>query len=109
MGNFWPSQPLQKWFFDMGDNFEGPIKSAQGENFEKKFFRNLSKNFQSFQKYILGILRPRSRSEIDFLGKKSEKVANTGNPPPFSYLRDITHVAKRGGPCVWTIFGLFFS
>ena len=30
--------PLQKWFFDMGDNFEGPIKSAQGENFEKFFF-----------------------------------------------------------------------
>ena len=51
----------------MGDNFEGPIKSAQGENFEKNFFRNFSKNFESFEKYILGILRPRSRSEINFL------------------------------------------
>ena len=29
----------------MGDNFEGPIKSAQVENFEKKVFRNFSKNF----------------------------------------------------------------
>ena len=73
----------------MGDNFEGPIKSAQGENFEKIFFRNFSKNFESFQKYILGIVRPRSRSEIDFLEKKSEKVANTGTPPPFSYMRDM--------------------
>ena len=36
--------PLQKWFFDMGDNFEGPIKSAQGKNFEI-FSRNFSKNF----------------------------------------------------------------
>ena len=58
----------------MGDNFEGPINSAQGENFEI-FFRNFSKNFWSFQKYILDILRPRSRSEIDFLEKKSPKTS----------------------------------
>ena len=38
--------PLQQWFFDMGDNFEGPIKSAQCENFEKDFsgiFQKISK------------------------------------------------------------------
>ena len=39
----------------------------------------------------MGILRPRSRSEIDFLEKKIfEKVTISGNPPPFSYLRDIS-------------------
>ena len=30
----------------MGDNFEGPIKSAQGKNFEKNFFGI----FQKFSK-----------------------------------------------------------
>ena len=34
------------------------------------------------------MLGPRSRSEIDFLEKKSENVLNT-EIPPFSYLRDI--------------------
>ena len=38
----------------------------------------------------MGILAPRSHSEIDFLEKKSENVANSGRPPPpFSYLRDM--------------------
>ena len=31
----------------------------------------------------MGILRSRNRSEIDFLEKKSENVANTGNPLPW--------------------------
>ena len=37
------------------------------------------------------MLGTRSRSEIDFLEKKSPKIAQTqGPPPPFSYLRDIS-------------------
>ena len=46
MSDFWPSQPPAKVIFDMRDNFEGPIKSAQGENFEKFFsgtFQKISK------------------------------------------------------------------
>ena len=45
MSDFWPSQPLQKWFFDMGDNFEGLIKNAQGENLKIFFgiFQKISK------------------------------------------------------------------
>ena len=42
----------------------------------------------NFQKYILGMLGPRSRSEIDFLEKKSE-IVQTQDPPPFSYMCDI--------------------
>ena len=36
MGDFWPSQSHAKVIFLTwgGDNFEGPMKSAQGENFE---------------------------------------------------------------------------
>ena len=37
---------------------------------------------------ILGILRPRSRSEINFLEKKSPKTLETQGPPPFRYMHD---------------------
>ena len=39
------------------------------------------------------MLGPRSRSEIDFLEKKSENVLNIGTPT-FSYLRDIRKMQK---------------
>ena len=54
------------------------------------------------------MLGPRSRSEIDFLEKKSEKVANA-IPPLVSYCRDITQVAKRGGLPEFATFSDFFS
>ena len=62
----------------MGDNFEGPIKSAQGENFEN-FFSEFFKKFLKFPKYILGI---RSRSEIDLLEKNVRKSRELRDPPP---------------------------
>ena len=40
------SAPWKRDFLTWGDNFEGPIKSAQGENFEKIFvgiFQKISK------------------------------------------------------------------
>ena len=37
------------------------------------------------------MLGPYSRSEIDFLEKKSPKIVQRQGPPPFSYLRDISH------------------
>ena len=51
------------------------------ENFQKVWYgkkkQNLEiflKNFWAFQKYILGMLGPRSRSEIVFFRKKSPKM-----------------------------------
>ena len=39
MSDFGPFQPPENViFFDIGGYFEGPIKSAQGKNFEKSFF-----------------------------------------------------------------------
>ena len=49
----------------------------------------------------MGILRPRSRSEIDFLDKNLEKSRKDINPPLVSFCRDITQVAKRGGRVTW--------
>ena len=57
----------------------------------------------------MGILRPRSRSEIDFLDKNLEKSRKDINPPPlFSYLRDITQFGKVGGVPVFGSFWHFF-
>ena len=47
-----------------------------------KFFSEFIKKFLKFPKYILGILRPRSRSEIDFLDKNLQKSSKYINPPP---------------------------
>ena len=43
----------EKWFFDMGDNFEDPIKSAQGENLEL-FFAEFFKKFLKFPEIYFG-------------------------------------------------------
>ena len=44
MSNFGPFQPPGNVTFDIVGNFEGPIKSAQGKNFEN-FFSQFFKKF----------------------------------------------------------------
>ena len=66
------SVPWKRDFFDIGNYFEESTKSVQGENFEKKNFSEFFRKFLKFEKYILGILRPRSRSE-PFFRKKTRK------------------------------------
>ena len=94
MSDFWHFQlPENMIFWHWGlfwrSHWEGP-----GWKFWKKFFRKFSKNFESFQKYILGILRPRSRSEIDFLDKNLEKSLKDINPPLVSDRRDMATFDK---------------
>ena len=89
MGDFWPSQPLQKWFFDMGDNFEGPIKSAQGENFERFFF-GISQKISKVSKNIFWASCNHVVAQKSiFQKKKSPKTLRT-QAPPFSYMRDMS-------------------
>ena len=61
-------------------------------NFFSEFFKKILK----FPKIYFGILRSRSRSEIDFLDKNLEKSSEY-NTPLFSYLRDIQPV---GAPII---------
>ena len=74
------SAPWSRAFLTLERIFRGPLGGPRVKIFQN-FFRNFSKNFYSFEKYILGILRPRSRSEIDFLEKNLQKSRKDINPP----------------------------
>ena len=82
MSEFWPFQSTAGAIFDSGDLQSNGLRVAQKKNFEKIFFGNFQKTSKFSQKYVLGILRPRSRLEIDFLEKIFEKVTISCNLPP---------------------------
>ena len=75
----------------------GPKRlSCWAENFQKVWYEK--KNLKN----LLGMLGPRSRSEIDFLEKKVRKCSKLRETPsPFSYLRDIQ---KKEYPKKYTMY-----
>ena len=72
----------------MGDNFEEPIKSAQGKNFEKNFFGNFQKISKVSKNIFWASYDHVVAQKSIFWTKISKKVVNT-IPPLFSYCRDI--------------------
>ena len=53
MSDIWHFQPPENVIFDNRSNFEGPIKSAQGKNFEF-FFLGILKKFLKFPEIYFG-------------------------------------------------------
>ena len=89
MSDFWPFQPTAGGIFDSGDLQSIGLRVAQKENFEKKFFGNVQKTsklckniFWASSDHVVG-------QKSIFWKKIFEKVTISGNPPPFSYMRDI--------------------
>ena len=73
--------PLQKRFFDMGDNFEGPIKSAQGKNLEKMFFGIFQKISKVSKNIFWASYDHVVAQKSIFWTKISKKVVKTLTPP----------------------------
>ena len=74
--------PLKTWFFDIGSYFQGPIKSAQGKNFEKIFFGNFQKISKVSKNIFWASYDHVVAQKSIFWTKISKKVVNTINPPP---------------------------
>ena len=65
----------------MGDNFEGPIKSAQGENFEKNFFGIFQKISKVSKNIFWASFDHVVAQKSIFWTQISKKVVKTLTPP----------------------------
>ena len=65
----------------MGDNFEGPIKNAQGENFENFFFGNFQKISKVSKNIFWASYDHVVAQKSIFWTKISKKVVKTLTPP----------------------------
>ena len=89
MSDFWPFQPTAGTIFDSGDLQSIGLRVAQKKIFEKKIG-----NFQKTSKLSKNIFWASSDHVVaqkSIFWKKSSKKSQThADPPPFSYLRDIS-------------------